>query len=317
MEITDASDSERYSLWKSMREFTIPGIKFYTLRISRSTLLPAISRFINKFFYNLGIGSVINRYDNSFTIYLATKDRQLYSKYLKEDIFCNFGSGAFFHKRWTNFDFPAISPYYKSLQGNIGKDFIPINLCDKDLKLPFENETVSLIYLSHTLEHLDKTSGINFLQESYRILKSNGAIRIVVPRNYNDFSNLRIISEQLNIPMTKKLDLASQTAIHLLASSSNWTSSKILDAISLNEYDPNKTYQYFTDEGLSIDFDSSNPSRHITYWGLEELFRISRELKFKAFLPSYIGSTTKAPFENLHVFDSTEPHISMYFEMIK
>jgi predicted SAM-dependent methyltransferase len=308
---------DKYSLWKSMREFTIPAVKIYSLHISTSTVLPKISRFINKYFYKLGMGSALNRYDNSITFYLSRKDKQLYNEFSKKDIFCNFGSGAFYHNRWINLDLPAKTSYYKSLQGRKAKDFIPINLCESNLKLPFNDQTVSLIYFSHTLEHLDVASGINFLKESYRILKPNGTLRIAVPSIYIDFNNLRMIDQQGDIPKIKKLEVASQTSIHMLASSKNWKSTKILEAIKINEFDPHKTFQHFKQEGLDLEFDSLNPSRHISYWGYEQLLNISIELNFRFFLPSYRGSTSQPPFENIHVFDSTEPHISMYFELIK
>lgn len=46
---------------------------------------------------------------------------------------------------------------------------------------PWKNETVDIIYSSHTLEHLNKEQGELFLSECYRVLKKNGIIRIVVP----------------------------------------------------------------------------------------------------------------------------------------
>lgn len=52
---------------------------------------------------------------------------------------------------------------------------------DLTTKLPWEKETVDIIYSSHTLEHFDKKQGELFLSECYRVLKKNGIIRIVVP----------------------------------------------------------------------------------------------------------------------------------------
>ena len=50
--------------------------------------------------------------------------------------------------------------------------FFHIDLCAKNLVIPENNETVSLIYCSHTLEHLALEASKRFLQECYRILKN-------------------------------------------------------------------------------------------------------------------------------------------------
>ena len=61
-----------------------------------------------------------------------------------------------------------------------------IKYCDASKKIPFKDSTVDLIYSCHMLEHLDQNETKVFLNESYRILKPNGIMRIVVP----DFQKL-------------------------------------------------------------------------------------------------------------------------------
>ncbi len=48
-------------------------------------------------------------------------------------------------------------------------------------KFPWKNNTIDIIYSSHTLEHFTYEEGCFFLTECHRILKHNGIIRIVVP----------------------------------------------------------------------------------------------------------------------------------------
>ena len=48
-------------------------------------------------------------------------------------------------------------------------------------KFPWEDNSIDVIYSSHTLEHFSKTDGQNFLSECHRVLKKEGIIRIVVP----------------------------------------------------------------------------------------------------------------------------------------
>tara|TARA_B100000575_G_scaffold287070_1_gene284781 strand:+ start:200 stop:862 length:663 start_codon:yes stop_codon:yes gene_type:complete len=61
-----------------------------------------------------------------------------------------------------------------------------IKYCDASKKIPFKDSTVDLIYSCHMLEHLDQNETKIFFSESYRILKPNGIMRIVVP----DFQKL-------------------------------------------------------------------------------------------------------------------------------
>ena len=59
---------------------------------------------------------------------------------------------------------------------------------DKNIKIvnlaknfPWENNSVDVVYSSHTLEHFTKKDGLQFLKQCHRVLKSNGIIRVVVP----------------------------------------------------------------------------------------------------------------------------------------
>ena len=68
------------------------------------------------------------------------------------------------------------------------------NIVIHDLRkrFPWKENSVDVIYSSHTLEHLSKKEGAFFLQECRRVLKNHGLIRIIVP----DFSIL--VSRYLN-----------------------------------------------------------------------------------------------------------------------
>ncbi len=102
----------------------------------------------------------------------------------------NLGSGSVVIEEWINVDyslgsrlskvpfFPAINKKFKFFNIDWSED---IFLHDLRKKFPWEDETIDIIYSSHTLEHLNKPDGLNFLKECYRVLKSDGVIRIVVP----------------------------------------------------------------------------------------------------------------------------------------
>jgi predicted SAM-dependent methyltransferase len=56
-----------------------------------------------------------------------------------------------------------------------------IKWADATREIPLPNNSVSLIYSSHMLEHLDRTEAAQFLKEAMRVLKTGGTIRLVLP----------------------------------------------------------------------------------------------------------------------------------------
>lgn len=48
-------------------------------------------------------------------------------------------------------------------------------------RLPFSDETLDRVYSEHVLEHVPYETGLFFLKEAYRTLRSGGCIRIAVP----------------------------------------------------------------------------------------------------------------------------------------
>jgi predicted SAM-dependent methyltransferase len=95
----------------------------------------------------------------------------------------NLGCGSNFHKEWINIDFVSKS---NAVQSH--------NLLEG---IPFEAQSMDVVYHSHVLEHFSKTDGIKFIKECYRVLKPQGVIRIAVP-------NLEMIAKEY----LKHLDMA-------------------------------------------------------------------------------------------------------------
>lgn len=305
-------------LFTSLRENTIFGIKFSFSAASKSYLAPRFSRFLNKRLYHLGLASSLNRYDNSLTLYSSFSDRKLYSKYDATDKFINFGSGAFFHSKWKNYDYPGQSAYYKVIQGKEGKDFHSIDLCDEKLVIPEKDDSVALIYCSHTLEHLDSASSLRFIKECHRILKKGGVLRLALPNTKNDFYLLRCVMKN-----EAKLDAIiknyiQDTAFHVLADTKNLNFDDVVDALHESAFDSHKFYSDMIEKYPQFaDFDGRNPERHINYWDFDRLVDVMNHAGFEFTIPTYQGSSIAAPFRNLHVFDTTEPHIAFYADIIK
>lgn len=57
--------------------------------------------------------------------------------------------------------------------------------CDSDVditkRLPFPDNSAEMILAEHVFEHISCPDGLRFLDECYRVLKSGGALRLLVP----------------------------------------------------------------------------------------------------------------------------------------
>jgi predicted SAM-dependent methyltransferase len=79
----------------------------------------------------------------------------------------NLGCGQKYHRDWVNIDFVSNNEYV-----------IQHNLLDG---IPVADGEVDVVYHSHVLEHFSKDDGFRFVEECYRVLNTNGIIRIAVP----------------------------------------------------------------------------------------------------------------------------------------
>lgn len=302
----------------SLRENKMNAIKFNSSRFSKSLLIPRIVRFINKYFYPFLFGAALNRYDSSVSIYSSRADKALYKEFdVSNSIFLNFGSGAFQHPLWTNYDFPGLSDYYKSIQGKINKDFYPINLCEEDLILPYDNNSVSLIYSGHTIEHLEEDKAKHFLSECARVLEPGGTFRIAIPSTDVSFHFSKIIFDQRNVSDIDKAISIRSSTLHVFQPSSELSEEIIQEESVKSNFDAGTFLNSSVmNRGLSSDFRESNPEFHISHWNHEKLASASEEAGFDYYLPLYRGSSTKPPFRNIEVFDTTEPQVSLYGEFV-
>ncbi len=79
-----------------------------------------------------------------------------------------------FHHNWTNVDALDESQFAAAN----GYKYVRHDLRNG---LPFKTDETSLIYSAHCLEHLDYKAGMALLRECRRVIKMDGAVRIIVP----------------------------------------------------------------------------------------------------------------------------------------
>jgi len=107
---------------------------------------------------------------------------------------------------------------------NFGKDWIHIDggtydhLDYNDItKLPFDDDSVDLIYSSHVIEYFDRVEILDILKEWKRVLKPEKTLRIAVP-DFEKMSELylnKIVSlNQILGPLYGKMSMGNSNIYH-------------------------------------------------------------------------------------------------------
>lgn len=110
---------------------------------------------------------------------------------------------------------------------NFGAEWIHIDggdyphLRSKDIvNLPFEDNSVDLIYASHVLEYFDRQQAEELLEKWYAKLKPGGIIRLAVP-DFGQmaylYTNKQIPLDQFLGPLYGKMLMGDQTIYHKTA----------------------------------------------------------------------------------------------------
>ena len=91
----------------------------------------------------------------------------------------NIGCGNNFVENWINiglFNIPqGIYIFSKTKNQAFAINF------DMTLEFPFDSDTITCIYASHFIEHLNFLEGIKFLNSCYKVMKKGARIRLVFP----------------------------------------------------------------------------------------------------------------------------------------
>lgn len=102
----------------------------------------------------------------------------------------NLGCGSQIVDGWTNVDYALGArlmkiPLFAAINRRVRLFEMDwdrrVFVHDLRKEFPWSNGSVDVIYSSHTLEHLSKEDGRNFLDECFRVLRPGGLIRVVVP----------------------------------------------------------------------------------------------------------------------------------------
>ena len=175
------------------------------------------------------------------------------------------------------------------------------------LRLPFGENSVELVYLSHVIDHLEDKSINRVFSEIFRVLKPNGILRVVVPFSERDLSNSKSINDQENIPNYQKIKSISGNIRHSLDDACFIDEKKLYEIASCCEFD----FKLINEKIINIIdkaniYDESKPHRRINYLNDEKIKSFAIGSGFRFFFPPLKGNSFAKPFLNLSVFDTTE-----------
>lgn len=268
-------------------------------------------------------------------------DLKIYDLYFSKDSidnkrFYNIGAGSFYHPHWTNVDF--YSDWYsfndKTSLSGIHHDLMTLK------ELPIENDSAEVVYSSHTVEHITDEAAQKMFNESYRILKKGGILRIATPnidleyRAYKDndrsyfywIDNYSMKKEIERVNITKPMNQASIEQIflyHFAGSASELHGDGVKERISDDELKnlfSEKSFEnamnYCTSK-CDVEIQSKYPGNHINWWNPEKMTKMFKEAGFTKIFRSGYGQSFSPAMRDVALFDKTHPKMSLYMEAIK
>ena len=257
---------------------------------------------------------ILSKYKDIKISFLRSK------KDLKKLEILNLGAGPSFFQK------DVISLDLNDAVEEIGSRTRRITDVDFDLSsdnpLPFLECKFKGIYTSHCVEHLTLDQSTRLFNECYRVLKSGGLLRIVVPsiklyfekyekkdlsffnwiRNksvYKFDSWLRFIVREFAGPVVDDFEDEELLAEY--------------KSRSLDEF-----IKYFNDlSNKCHDTNKNIPDIHKSGWTKEEMIKILENIGFSKAYVSERHKSNFPTFTKKSIFDNTRPEISIYIEAVK
>ncbi len=273
-----------------------------------------IKKIIKSIFFFLGYE--IKKLDK---IKLSFDEKNIIDKNL---INLNIGSGGINLPNFINLDYS--SDWYKDSQTD--HNFIEYNII-KD-NLPFESKSVSNIYISHVIEHLEDSHVKNLFEECFRVLKSNGTMRIATPdaKFLYEVSKLNSNFWKWRFQRLKKMGYNPEKLHNINFLVRELSTPKLDDSIfQLEKYKKefNKGFQNFM-EFITREnkFNENKAGHHINWWSFNKLETFLKSVEKVKLIPEgkiieskangSISQSMKSKY-----FDTQASFMTVYVEYIK
>lgn len=266
---------------------------------------------------------------------------ELFSKLYSEDSlknkrFYNIGAGGFSHPFWTNVDYE--SEWYANYS-SITREGIDYDLFSLE-PLPVEPDSAEIVYSSHTVEHINDEAAQNMFNESYRILKPNGYLRITTPNidlEYRAFKEndryyffwIDSYSVEKNWKRAKYNKPLNEASIEQIFLAHFATSVSTLHIDGADErIDDNELKRIFNEMDFEnalnyccsrcpVEIQRKYPGNHINWWNKKKMVSMLKKAGFPKIYLSGCGQSFNPVLRNVAYFDNTHPKISLYIEAVK
>jgi len=229
----------------------------------------------------------------------------------------NVGSGDWEKPGWINLDYP--SEHYSKVQKK--HKIIPYDI--RNDALPFNSRTISAIYTSHVIEHIEDIHVQHLFDECYRALKLGGVLRIVCPDasflydvtkvnpkywwwRHTFFTGINDNPDPVDYFMS---EVGTENVINVgHVQAHNDYKEKFLNM-------PKDEFIRYIVDGLK--YDVKYVSSHINYWTYEKIKTYLIKAGFETVIQSkYLGSCYPE-MQDQRYFDLTERRMSLYVEAVK
>jgi SAM-dependent methyltransferase len=290
-----------------------------------------ISRIVNICFGAVGLQ--VSRLDKTTVqpapreCLLPKEEEDMYLTTYGEDVFerrpfLNVGAGDFRHPAWRNLDFYT-DAYASDVRSNMD---IEMDLSKME-RWPIPDNSIEAIFTSHTIEHLRDDHDQHIFEESFRVLKPGGVIRVTCPDIELYFRAMRHgdrhfflnyaptwIHEDIEQLFLREFATQISTANNDGLPISKVTSKEIKDV-----FDSMDMEDGLNEFGRRIDYYKWYklvPGNHVNWWSYEKLFRFLSGAGFGEMYRSGFGQSLCRPMRS-PLFDWTAKNISLYAEAFK
>jgi len=233
----------------------------------------------------------------------------------------NIGSGGKpFDGGWINLDYP--NDYFKDQQSAYG--FIPYDI--RFDRIPFNDNSVDLIYCSHVIEHIENCHVQKLFQECYRVMKQGGILRIACPdaeflyqlaKSENDYWKERYLSvksdfegiperEIRNVDFLVR-EIATQKLYKYITTDFQKDYSRDFDSLSMNDF-----FDF-----IIKDLKCESGFFHINYWTFDKAYKMLFPIGYAHIIRSKHGACCSIDMRDTTKFDTTSPTLSLYVDAIK
>lgn len=194
-------------------------------------------------------------------------------------IYLNAGCGRHYSEEWNNIDLRRDS-----------------NVIFHDIRhrLPYEACIFDAVYSSHVLEHLTSLEGEDFLKEMYRVCKSGGMCRIVVPdfeRNCREY--IARLDEVLRDPSPSQLRRYHWSLLEIIDQYARQKSGgKMLEALISGDFDEeyvrtrngDEFETYYASNKINTQAPQDLRAKIKRFWPVRFLLKIRKKLLDKKFI---------------------------------